>query len=236
MGAGCDYLSSIAKIGITTAHNLLMKFRSIDSVIENLDPAKYTVPEDWNYKGARDCFLRPDVGDLATIPLVLGNSNVVALRELLVDKFAVNSSYADALLKRLEIVNGEARITRRPQRALRTHVGSIATPARSQERTACGTGPAPGQVTLGSIFAKQARAAPNLSEGEEALRKKRRCAAVQVIESKLGSGTVPTTASLEDVEQLAAEWMTADQMHVNSVAVKSTPAGAADGEICFVLD
>jgi flap endonuclease-1 len=61
---GCDYLDPIPKIGPTTALKLIRDFGTLEKVVEHIenDPKKrYTIPEDWPYKDARELFFKPDV-------------------------------------------------------------------------------------------------------------------------------------------------------------------------------
>ncbi|OAL25355.1 flap endonuclease 1 [Fonsecaea multimorphosa] len=61
---GCDYLDPVPKIGPNTALKLIREHGSLEGVVEFIenDPKKrYTIPEDWPYKEARELFLHPDV-------------------------------------------------------------------------------------------------------------------------------------------------------------------------------
>ncbi|EDN03397.1 flap endonuclease [Histoplasma mississippiense (nom. inval.)] len=61
---GCDYLDPIPKVGPNTALKLIRDHGSLEQVVEAIksDPKKkYTIPEDWPYKEARELFFDPDV-------------------------------------------------------------------------------------------------------------------------------------------------------------------------------
>ncbi|GAB0132402.1 Elongation of fatty acids protein 2 [Epichloe bromicola] len=61
---GCDYLDPVPKVGPTTALKLIREHGNLEKVVEAIekDPKKkYTIPEDWPYKDARDLFFQPDV-------------------------------------------------------------------------------------------------------------------------------------------------------------------------------
>jgi flap endonuclease-1 len=62
---GCDYCDSIKGIGPKRAIELIRQHGSIEKILENIDQAKYTVPEDWNYKKARELFFNPEVAPAA---------------------------------------------------------------------------------------------------------------------------------------------------------------------------
>lgn len=66
---GCDYCDTIRGIGPKRAIDLIREHKSIDKIIEKIDKDKYTVPENWMYKEARELFLNPDVKDPETIDL-----------------------------------------------------------------------------------------------------------------------------------------------------------------------
>lgn len=58
---GCDYCESIKGIGPVTAIKLIREHKSLEKVLENIDGKKYTVPDNWLYKEARQLFLEPEV-------------------------------------------------------------------------------------------------------------------------------------------------------------------------------
>ena len=60
---GCDYCDSIRGIGPHRAFELIEKHKSLEEVIKSLDTKKYTIPDDWLYKEARQLFLNPEVLD-----------------------------------------------------------------------------------------------------------------------------------------------------------------------------
>lgn len=58
---GCDYCDSIRGIGPKRAIDLIKQYKTIDEILKHLDTKKYTVPEEWMYKEARELFKHPDV-------------------------------------------------------------------------------------------------------------------------------------------------------------------------------
>lgn len=64
---GCDYCESIRGVGPKRAIELITQHKSIENILENIDKKKYTVPENWNYKQARELFVNPDVTDPETV-------------------------------------------------------------------------------------------------------------------------------------------------------------------------
>ena len=66
---GCDYCGSIRGIGPKRAYDLIQEYKSIDEILKHIDKTKYTVPEDWVYKEARQLFLEPDVSEAKDVEL-----------------------------------------------------------------------------------------------------------------------------------------------------------------------
>ena len=64
---GCDYCEGIKGIGPKRATELMNNYRDIETILENLDRKKYTVPENWNYELARQLFIEPEVADPTTL-------------------------------------------------------------------------------------------------------------------------------------------------------------------------
>ncbi|XP_034943216.1 flap endonuclease 1 [Chelonus insularis] len=60
---GCDYTGTIKGIGPKRAIELIKTHRCLEKIVENLDTKKYEVPENWNYKDARQLFLNPEIAD-----------------------------------------------------------------------------------------------------------------------------------------------------------------------------
>lgn len=64
---GCDYCDSIRGIGPKRAIDLIKQYRNIETIIENLDKKKYSIPENWPFKEARRLFMEPEVADPETL-------------------------------------------------------------------------------------------------------------------------------------------------------------------------
>jgi flap endonuclease-1 len=80
---GCDYCDSIRGIGPKRAIELIRQHKSIENILENIDKTKYTVPEDWNYKKARQLFIEPDVASAEEFDLKWTEPNEEGLVEFL---------------------------------------------------------------------------------------------------------------------------------------------------------
>lgn len=66
---GCDYTDSIRGVGPKRSIELIKQHKSIESILKTLDKSKYPPPDNWNYIGARDLFVEPEVADASTIDL-----------------------------------------------------------------------------------------------------------------------------------------------------------------------
>ncbi|XP_055382434.1 flap endonuclease 1 [Condylostylus longicornis] len=66
---GCDYCDSIKGIGPKRAIELITQYKNIETIVENIDTKKYTIPDDWNYQVARDLFINPEVKNAEEIEL-----------------------------------------------------------------------------------------------------------------------------------------------------------------------
>ncbi|KAM7283440.1 flap endonuclease 1 isoform X1 [Ixodes scapularis] len=66
---GCDYCESIRGIGPKRAIELIKQHKSIEKIISSIDTKKYTIPEDWPFKEARQLFLEPEVTPASEIQL-----------------------------------------------------------------------------------------------------------------------------------------------------------------------
>jgi len=58
---GCDYCESIKGVGPVTAIKLIREHKSLEEVLKHVDGKKYTIPENWLFKEARQLFLEPEV-------------------------------------------------------------------------------------------------------------------------------------------------------------------------------
>jgi len=67
---GCDYCNSIKGVGPKRAIELMRQYKSLESIIENLDTKKYQIPEDWPYKEARRLFIEPEITDPESIEVI----------------------------------------------------------------------------------------------------------------------------------------------------------------------
>eukprot|EP00401_Gymnodinium_catenatum_P015652 CAMPEP_0117472928 /NCGR_PEP_ID=MMETSP0784-20121206/8503_1 /TAXON_ID=39447 /ORGANISM="" /LENGTH=481 /DNA_ID=CAMNT_0005267101 /DNA_START=77 /DNA_END=1522 /DNA_ORIENTATION=+ len=221
--AGCDYLGTISKVGIVTAHQLVKKHRSIDVILRKLDAKKYIVPEGWDYQAARNCFLSPDIGDVGSIQLDARPPDAQALRRLLVQRHSLREELVDESIRRLLLVRGS--LDRPPEVGSFTVSPSgnahslvpesnerrqtvrrpVATPARRLGGRSVGTPERlpRGQKTLAAVFAMKRPTTPSEAASPQ---KRRRHVAMEVIQSHLGNDIALSGATqLEDLERLAAE-------------------------------
>lgn len=66
---GCDYCDTIKGIGPKRAIDLIKEYKSIEKIIQNIDTKKYTIPDNWLYKEARELFISPEITDPENVDL-----------------------------------------------------------------------------------------------------------------------------------------------------------------------
>ncbi|XP_059806693.1 flap endonuclease 1 [Hypanus sabinus] len=66
---GSDYCETIRGIGPKRAIDLIRQHKSIEEIVKHIDTSKYTLPEDWMYKEARQLFLEPEVVQAESVDL-----------------------------------------------------------------------------------------------------------------------------------------------------------------------
>jgi len=84
--SGCDYSEKIPGIGIINAYKYILKYKNIETIIENIKN-KYDIPEGFNYVKSRDLFLNTFSNIEEYINLLeLRNYNMPGLIEFLKGK------------------------------------------------------------------------------------------------------------------------------------------------------
>lgn len=68
---GCDYTDSIKGIGPKRAIDLITQHKSLEEILKSIDTKKYTPPENWNYDGARQLFVEPEIMDASTVEVII---------------------------------------------------------------------------------------------------------------------------------------------------------------------
>ncbi|XP_072885556.1 flap endonuclease 1 isoform X1 [Hemitrygon akajei] len=66
---GSDYCETIRGVGPKRAIDLIRQHKSIEEIVKHIDTSKYTLPEDWMYKEARQLFLEPEVVQAESVDL-----------------------------------------------------------------------------------------------------------------------------------------------------------------------
>ena len=54
--SGCDFCNKIGVVACNRAFQLVSEHGSIENILENLDPEKFSVPQVFDYLAARDQF------------------------------------------------------------------------------------------------------------------------------------------------------------------------------------
>ncbi|XP_043914536.1 flap endonuclease 1 [Protopterus annectens] len=66
---GSDYCETIGGIGPKRAIDLIKQHKTIEAILTHIDSNKYSIPEGWLYKEARQLFLNPEVVDAEAMEL-----------------------------------------------------------------------------------------------------------------------------------------------------------------------
>lgn len=98
---GCDYCSSIKGIGPKKAVELIVKHRTLENILENLDKTKYPVPENWPYQQCRKLFFEPDVADAASFEFTWNTPDEENLVEFMVKEKNFNEERIRSGAKKL---------------------------------------------------------------------------------------------------------------------------------------
>jgi flap endonuclease-1 len=101
---GCDYCDSIQGIGPGKVLHLIKRYGNIEKILKNLDEERYTLPDNFNYKEARELFLRPDVKEVDKSDLKWTKPNEEDLIEFLVKENGCEKDKVLVGIKKLENV------------------------------------------------------------------------------------------------------------------------------------
>lgn len=99
---GCDYCTTIPKIGYNRAFNNITTYRNIDKMIES---GKFTIPDEFinKYVSARSLFnIYKNTININTIPIVNSEYNEDILREYLLNNCNMNKTKANNALKKIK--------------------------------------------------------------------------------------------------------------------------------------
>ena len=105
---GCDYTSTIDKVGYKTAYNLMSECKSIEKIIEKYG-SHYNVPENFNYKGARQLFFEHEV--ITDYKPRLKDPNEAELKKFLVDEKNFSAAKIDKIINDLRKLKKERQTT-----------------------------------------------------------------------------------------------------------------------------
>ena len=106
---GCDYCETIKGIGPVHAYEMIQEYENIETILENLGP-KYTVPDNWKYKEAREMFKNPIVSkDLKDIKFEWKKANEEEIIKYLVGEKHFNEEKVKKGLEKLR--NAKAKKT-----------------------------------------------------------------------------------------------------------------------------
>ena len=87
---GCDYSSTIPKIGPKRAYDIIKEHKSIENFLENDKKVKsgyYKIPDEFNYEEARNFFKNPPLKKVSKNDFKLKKPKYNKIKEVMVDKY-----------------------------------------------------------------------------------------------------------------------------------------------------
>jgi len=99
---GCDYCPTIRGIGPKKAYDLIAQYKSIESILENIDQTKYPPPDNWLYAEARNLFLNPEVTKGEEIELTWAEPDVDGIIKYMVQEKGFSEDRIRTALDRLQ--------------------------------------------------------------------------------------------------------------------------------------
>ncbi|DBA88491.1 hypothetical protein WJX79_008640 [Trebouxia sp. C0005] len=106
---GCDYCGSIKNIGGVRALQLIQKHGNLESVMAQLDTARYGIPDPFPYQEARTLFKEPDVLSIDAVPAFKwGEPDEEALVEFLVVEKNFNEDRVRVAIKKVHGTKGKS--------------------------------------------------------------------------------------------------------------------------------
>eukprot|EP00128_Syssomonas_multiformis_P000610 Colp12_sorted_trinity150504_noHs@33652 len=105
---GCDYCESIKGIGPHRALTLIKQHKNIETILQNLDKAKYPVPDDWKFAEARELFVTPEVTSGSTLDLKWNTPDEEGLVKFMVHEKGFSEERIRSNVKKLAKSRGTA--------------------------------------------------------------------------------------------------------------------------------
>jgi flap endonuclease-1 len=103
---GCDYCDTIRGVGPVKAIDLMRKAKAegIERIVKDLDPKKYTIPDEFPFEAARGLFNAPEVTPFADVEkeLVWKEPDCVGLKAFLVDEKGFGADRVDSAIAKLQ--------------------------------------------------------------------------------------------------------------------------------------
>jgi flap endonuclease-1 len=107
---GCDYCDSIKGIGPKRAYELIQKYNCLESILDHIDKKKYTVPEEFDFVGARRLFFEHEV--TTDVQFQWKKPDAAGMSEFLVNEKGFSQTRVDNVCKHLTNARGEKQQTR----------------------------------------------------------------------------------------------------------------------------
>jgi len=117
--SGCDYCDTVKGIGPTTAMKLVALHGNLEEVIKNLDTEKNPLPDNFNYKAAREFFKDCEAVDTTKVDFQWRDPDIEGLMKFLVEENSFSQERVDRYVARLKASKSKTK-----QRPLDSFFGS----------------------------------------------------------------------------------------------------------------
>ncbi|CAG9327369.1 unnamed protein product [Blepharisma stoltei] len=106
---GCDYTEHISGIGPVTGYKLIKQYGTIERVVDHIsgsDKKKYAIPQEFNFEGARELFLTPEVDNCDGVEIQWNAPNEAELSPYLIVQKGFAQARVDAGIQKLKKIQG----------------------------------------------------------------------------------------------------------------------------------
>lgn len=108
---GCDYCDSIKNIGSKRAYELIQEYHTIEEIIKNIDTEKYPLPEDFDYKSARELFLNHEV-DVNYTKFSIKKPDEEGLKQFMIEEKSFHEARIEQAIVKLKSAKSGGQQTR----------------------------------------------------------------------------------------------------------------------------
>ena len=102
---GCDYSTTIPKIGKKRALDMIKKYKTIEELLKNETGLK--IPEKFNYKIAREIFMYDY--KIKSLKLTLKKPSYNKIKDIMINKYNISSTKVNDYIKKIKFAYGDSK-------------------------------------------------------------------------------------------------------------------------------